>query len=186
MPKLPTTNFDRGLAAILAILLTCGSVAIADIWERTHTIYATAETESAFLKNYTPKKVIETFEDEAGLSFSHHHGAAAGGDFVTHTAGFEVYFALRSEKWMPVMNSLRDDVATQLTRDGAQILSQSGDARAGFQFDYKIGKSMGSLTISPLATTNLIHRVTPLPEGTADVIARIEFSEKWLPKVPKS
>jgi hypothetical protein len=167
-------------------LLTCASIAFADIWERSHIIYATPETESAFLKNYTPKRVIEQFEDEAGISLLNHNRGGAGSKFATHTAGFEVYFALRSQKWTPVMNALRDDVATQLVADGAQILSQSGDAHTGFHFDYKIAKNVGSLTILPSATTNLIHRVTPLPEGMADITARIEFTEKWFPKVPKS
>jgi hypothetical protein len=179
-------KLNRGSSVIFVLLLACGSIAIADMWERAHTIYATPETESAFLKNYTPKRVIEQFEDEAGLSLLNHNGGGAGSKFATHTAGFEVYFALRSEKWTPVMNALRDDVATQLAADGAQILSQSGDAHTGFHFDYKIGQKHGLADHLPLATTNLIHRVTPLPEGTADVTARIEFTEKWFPKVPKS
>jgi len=57
-----------------------------------------------------------------------------------------------------------------LSEMGAQILSQSGDSRDGFHFDYKLGNSFGSLKISPLAIgAPLPHRGAPLPEGTMDV-----------------
>jgi hypothetical protein len=84
------------------------------------------------------------------------------------------------------MTALSDDVSAQLLLNGAQILNRSGDPQSGFHFDYKLGKSIGSLTISPLAITSpsLIHRGIPLPEGTVDVTARIQLQEMWFPKEP--
>ena len=82
------------------------------------------------------------------------------------------------------MNALRDDVSTQLVNNGAQILSQSGDARDGFHFEYKLGKSIGGLTISPLSTNSIVHRATPLGRGLLDVTVHIEQTEKWFPKAP--
>jgi len=75
---------------------------------------------------------------------------------------------------MPLMNDLRDDASAQLVVNGAQILIQTGDANTGFHFEYKLGKSIGTLTISPLAQTSVIHRVTPLCKGLVDVTARID------------
>ncbi len=179
----------RVLIGLSVLLLTiCAGVAVLVVWDRLHTLYPTPETESAFLENYTPKSVIEHFESSESSSNTHHSGGEPGRKFVTHRAGFEWFIAVQSEKWMPLMNALRDDVAAQLVGNGAQILSQSGDSRAGFHFDYKLGKSVGSLTILPLAITSplLIHRAAPLPEGTVDVTARIEQTEMWFPKEPST
>ena len=48
------------------------------------------------------------------------------------------------------MSAMSGDVSAQLLRCGAQILSQSGEARDGFRFDYKLGMTLGSVVISPL------------------------------------
>jgi hypothetical protein len=176
----------RVLIGLSILLLTlCGLVVVPAVWNQLHTLYPTPETESAFLKNYTPQRVIEQFECNLPASYSRPRSDAAGREFVTHTAAFEGVFAMNSQKWMPLMNALRDDAAVQLVGNGAQILSQSGDSRDGFHFDYKLGNSFGSLKISPLAISSpLPHRGAPLPEGTVDVTARIELTEKWFPKEP--
>ncbi len=173
----------RVLIALSVLLLTV--VAVPLIWDRVHTFYPTPETESAFLKNYTPTKVLDRFQEEGG-SYLGGRTAAAGHDCVTRAATFDGYFALRSEKWMPLMDALRDDVAAQLVGTGARILSQGGDARAGFHFDYKLGKTVGSVTISPfaLAPTSFTHRRMPLPNGVVDAHTSIEVAEKWFPKEP--
>ncbi len=86
------------------------------------------------------------------------------------------------------MTALNNDAYQQLVANGAQILSQSGNPRDGFRYDYKLGKSIGTLTILPLAITapSLIHRREPLPVGTVDVTARIEQREMWFPKEPET
>jgi hypothetical protein len=172
-----------GLCVLL--LAICAVVAVPAIWDHLHTLYPTPETESAFLKNYTPERVIEPFEDRSTSQTKGSTGAA-GHEFVSHTNRFGWYFAIASKKWMPLMNALRDDASAQLVSNGARILSQSGNPRDGFHFDYKLGKSVGSLTISPLAITSplLTGRRSPLPDGTVDVTAAIEVSEKWFPKEP--
>jgi hypothetical protein len=171
------------LAGFAVLLLAiCGAPVVFEIWDHLHYLYPTPETESAFLKNYKPTGVFDRFSVGHGASYLQGSSAAAGREFVTHTAGFEGYFPIRSEKWMPLMNALRDDLSAQLVGNGPQILSQSGDPRAGFHFDYKLGKSIGTVTIAPLATTSLIHRRTPLPKCMADVAAQIEQTEKWFPE----
>lgn len=172
------------LFGLLAVLLAICVVVAPGAWEQLHTLYPTAETESAFLQNYTPKSVIERFQANEASFSGHDSGGAAGRKFVTHTGGFQWHFAMSSEKWMPLMNALSDDVSAQLAQNHAQILNQSGDPRDGFHFEYKLGKSIGTLTISPLSISTHIWRATPLREGLVDVTARIEQTETWSPKAP--
>jgi hypothetical protein len=144
--------------------------------------YPTPETESAFLKSYTPEHVIDRFREKWGSSHSRSFGSSAGRDFVPHNAGFEFDVVLRRESWMPLLNALRDDARQQLANNGAEVLSQSGNSQDGFRFDYKINQSTGSLRISPLAIHSHIRRNMPLPQGLEDVSVKIEQTEKWFPK----
>ena len=175
---------SRVLIVLSVLLVTVGVVAVPLIWDRVHKFYPTPETESAFLKTYTPTNVLDRFNEGQGASYADGRTAGAGHDSVTHTATFDGYFALCSEKWMPLMDALRDDVAAQLVANRPHILSQGGDARAGFHFDYKLGKTLGSVTISPLALTSRIARRMPLPSGMVDAHTSIEVAEKWFPKEP--
>jgi hypothetical protein len=84
----------------------------------------------------------------------------------------------------PYMGALGDDVPMQLLGNGAQILSQNGNPRDGFRFEYKICKSVGTLAILPLAINSGVYRLSPLPKGLLDVTARIELMETWFPKTP--
>ena len=152
----------RVLIALSLLLLAVGW----SIWDRGHT-FSPTETESAFLKNYTPTNVLNRFNN-GQASYSNGRGAAFGHDSVTHTANFDGDFALCSEKFMPLMDALSDDVAAQLVGNGARILSQIGEARAGFHFDYKLGKTVGSVTIAPLdltpvEPTSLLGHSMPVP-----------------------
>ena len=70
----------------------------------------------------------------------------------------------------------------QLSRNGAQILCRSGDARGGFHYDYRIGKNLGRVTISPVSLNSAVQRAMPLPKGTVDVATKVELAEKWYPK----
>jgi hypothetical protein len=64
-------------------------------WDSVHTYPATPETESAFLKNYSPVTVLNQFND-GQVSYSNGISAGAGYDSVTHTANFAGDFALCS------------------------------------------------------------------------------------------
>ena len=150
------------------------------VWSHFHIWYPTPETETAFLRN-----VIEQFEEGGeNSSYSDHKGGSAGSKFVTHSAGFEWHFAMRSERWIGLMDALQDDVRSQLVGSGAQILNQSGDARDGFHFEYKLGNSVGTLTILPLRIDSATHRAMLLRTGLVDTDARIEQTETWFPKPP--
>ena len=165
----------------LSVLLTFCIVVSVLLVQHRRIVYPDRETESAFLKNYAPQSAAEPFDShQLNSLWSHYQSDAAGVGFATHSGGFQRKFAIRSEQWVSLMTALSDDVSTQLSRDGAQILAKTGDPRAGFHFDYKLGRSYGALTISPLeATTN-----PQLPEGTVAVVLDIALVEKWFPKEP--
>lgn len=177
---------DHPILVVFAISVFGMCILVAPaVWNHFHTWYPTPETESAFLKSYTPKSVIERF-GEPGENSAHndHKGGMAGSESVTHSAGFEWQFAMRPEKWTLLMHALQDDVHSQLVGSGAQILKQSGDDRDGFHFEYKLGNSVGTLTIFPLRIDSAIHRAMPIRPGLVDTDARIEQSETWFPKPP--
>ena len=168
--------------AFSVLLLAVGLFAVPIVWIHFQTLYPTAETESSFLKNYTTRSVIERFEDKRAIrTTSAYKGGDAGRKFVTHTAQFYESFGLRTEECIPLMNALRDDMARQLVENGASILSENGDARQGFRFDYQIDKSLGSVTIMPLTST---PRMRQLPTGSLDAGTSILITEKWFPKKP--
>lgn len=178
----------RPLIALSVLLLTVGVVVLPLVWDRVHTLHPSPlalapETESAFLKNYTPSNILNRF-NSGQASYSVGRTAGAGKQSVTHSATFDGYFALCSEKFMPLMDALRDDMATQLVGNGARILSQVGEAPAGFHFDYKLGKTVGSVTISPLELPPHVSRKLPPPNCMVDIHTSIDVAEKWLPKEP--
>lgn len=87
------------------------------------------------------------------------------------------------------MDALSDDVAARLAGNGARILSQIGDARAGFHLDYKLGKTVGSVTITPLELTPLdparvLGHSRAVPTCMVGVHTRIDVAEEWFPKEP--
>lgn len=172
-------KFHRlAIALFVPILLACivGSVAC-----NLGVYNATPETESAFLKSYTPEHAIERFCEQEGSSHTRNFGASAG-RIVRHDAGFEFHVVLRRENWMPLMNTLRNDVLQQLSSSGAEVLSQNGNSQDGFYFDYKVDRSIGALRILPIATNSQVQRNMPLPQGMEDVTLKIEQTEKWFPK----
>ena len=174
----------RVFTSVLVLLFIIGFVAIPIVRDHLHTYYPTPETESAFFKKYTPTKALDRFREESVSSYGDSRGAAAGHDSVTNKATFDGYFALRSEEQVFLMDSLRDDAAAQLMDNGAHILSQGGDERSGFHFQYELGKVAGTVTISPLEEMSLMHRKPPLPSGMIDVHTSTQISETWFAKEP--
>lgn len=173
----------RALIA-LSLLLLAVDWSVSD---RGHTFFP-IETKSAFFKSYTPTNVLTRF-NEGKASYGSGSGSAFGHDSVTHKADFDGDFALCSEKFMPLMDALSDDVAARLVGNGARILSQIGDARAGFQFDYKLGKTLGSVSIAPLKLTpvdptGFLGHSMPVPNCMVGVHTSIKVAEQWFAKDP--
>jgi hypothetical protein len=177
-------RFLKGLWILLFIV--CAALTTLVMWNAKHMLYPRPETESAFLQHYTPERVISRFKANESSGFGHHLSSAAGQKYVRRDAGFDSSFVMCPAKWMPLMNALQEGASQQLVANGAHILTQTGDPRTGFRFDYKAGHVIGSLTILPLiiGTPSNMHRATQLPAGLVDVTARIDQTEMWFPKDP--
>ena len=142
--------------------------------------YPSPEMESSFIQNYTPKTVIDSFKDPGfGYGEGGGTGTGAGRNFVTHQREFDEHFTMHSDQEDALNNSLADDLSTQLTADGAQILSRTGEPGSVVVVEYKLDRSLGTVTLSPLVPDKGVRRNTPLPEGMADVIARVAITDKW-------
>src|SRR5580658_5131118 len=80
-----------------------------------HLVYPTPETESVFLKNYSPRSVVEPFESKQFNSqWLDHESDAAGEGFASHDGAFWGTIAIRPENWMSLMTALNNDASTQL------------------------------------------------------------------------
>jgi hypothetical protein len=165
----------------LLVLLVLAFIGALTIWQYLYFylhFYPTPEPESPFLKSYTPEAAIKPFTENWGFSSGHFQGT----DSYSHHGGFNSDVVLRPEKWEPLMNALNDDASWQLANSGAQVLSQSGNPHDGFHFDYKFGKSCGSLAILPLMPNTGIRRNHALPKPLEDVTVRTEQTERRCPK----
>jgi hypothetical protein len=144
-------------------------------------VYPTPEQESSFLRSYTPESVVEQFRlQRSGSRWSNLASAAVGRTFASHRHLFDGQFAIDAKNWMPLMSSMSENLSTQLSLRGAQILNQSGDARDGFHCDYKVGKNLGWAVISPL-------RIVNVQQGSADklqVALDVSIEEKWFRQEP--
>jgi hypothetical protein len=165
---------------VAAVGLISGVFLLAAMWwEQMHTVYPSAANESAFLKSYNPSAVIRPFQ-VPGFASSVGAGSSsgAGDESATHTADFDVRFTLRTAEASHLMNGVRNDVERQLVASGAHILTESGDATAGFRFAYRSGPVVGSVVIAPLRPADR-GRATPLGDGLEDVSATVSAQEKW-------
>jgi hypothetical protein len=173
---------SRRKLIVLSLLALVGlAVFVPAILQRLLTVYPTPETESAFLKNYTPEPAVDQFRmKESDGQWGSTVTAGAGREFASHQRTFSGRIAIDPKNWVSLMSSVSDDLSVQLSRYGAQILDQSGDARDGFRVNYKVGKTFGHVVISPLA----VEKVQPGFSGKLQVSVDVSVEEKWFPKAP--
>jgi len=151
-------------------------------WVNAHTHYPSPENESGFLRAYDSKAVVQPFiYREESLSEGRASGGGAGTKFVTHSAGFNEYFAMRADQADSLMVAVNHDVSTRLLLSGSRILSQSGTSSTGFRIEYATRNTIGAISIQPLAP-GAVHRMMPLPDGLKDVSLNIDVREEWFPK----
>jgi len=151
--------------------------------------YATNDKQSLFIQKYDPDQVLKTFVTPEGVNRGT-MSESAGRKFVPSVRTAERRFVIQPGKAARLMNALNGDMSAQLLQNGAQILSQTGNPSSGFHFTYRIGKTIGSATISPLITTEGQYRTLedgtrvqiPPPNGAQDMAANIVIEEKWFPK----
>jgi hypothetical protein len=130
---------------------------------------------SVFLKNYTPKQVVDSFRStEDGYGWGESDGGPNG---TVNNREIQSRFAIRMADRELLMLALKNDVDSQLAFYGATVLSQSGDAESGFVFHYRLGANTGTLTLSPIVLNHDVQRGLPLPSGIADVTFTVKITE---------
>lgn len=175
------------MSVLLRVVLVVAVALVAFMaWTHERLIYPTPETESLFLKNYSPEGAIKPFQLDGSSGYEHGYDSGAGHDYVTHKGGFDFNFVSRTDLFTPLQQALVDDVSKQLSAYGARIMVRGFDPQGRYCFYYKLGKSIGSIKILPVtADTGSVHRVMPLAPGLLDTLARIEQKEVWYPRPPQ-
>jgi len=140
----------------------------------------TRENESAFLKTYTPNKVIDRFK---AAEYSEQLSGASGGagrGFATHAEDFEPTLVINTKDWVAVMQALRDDIASRLAAQSGEIVEESGSPVDGFQIKYAIGNSQGTVAVEPLRSVaaSSLAGMGPAPDKVT-INLRIRINEKW-------
>jgi hypothetical protein len=161
------------------VVLACFILCVAGIlWiESTPTRPPSSPTASAFLVNYDPQSVIDRFKCDGSMGKAQ-AGPSSGPNYKSETGW---YFAMRSDRELLLMAALHDDAVGQLKLNGARIVDEKGDVQHGFDLDYTVGKSVGSVHISPIFPFKMIHRHIAPPAGIADVQAMVRVRENWFP-----
>jgi hypothetical protein len=179
-------TFRKKLAFV--ILVAAGLLCLIPVVQHFSYVYPTPETESAFLKNYTPDTVVGRFQRmNHGAQESSTTSAGAGRKFVSNERVFEPRFVIKSRDWMPLMVSLDQDLSFQLSHQGAEIVSQTGDPREGYRIEYQADKSFGEVTLEPLRLVSVASVPGPravLPDDEQAVDLRITIHEKWFKSKP--
>lgn len=161
-------------------LLVLVAVLVSVYVEQARWVYPTPETQSIFLKTYTPKQVLDRFAAVQTMQVASDRGDGAQVGFVTHKENIEPTLSIRSGDWVALNQALRDDIAARLTAQGADILQESGNAPDGFKLQYAMGKSEGTVTLEPLKSLpgSPLGPGVSAP-GTVTVRAHIQIEENW-------
>jgi hypothetical protein len=163
--------------ALLVVLVACF------IWiavDQARLVPPTPETESAFLKAYTPDNVIDRFKADRFSEQLTEASGGAGRGFATHAQGFEPTLVINSGDWVALMQAVRDDITSRLAAQGGQIVQESGNAIEGFTIKYALGKSKGTVAVEPLKSVaaSSLGGSNSGPDKIT-VSLRIRINEKW-------
>jgi hypothetical protein len=138
-----------------------------------------SNTESAFLKSYTPKPAVASYKIEANGGWSSDGKTAGAGEgYAHHQRDFHEEIAIPSNDLAPLANALNNDVREQLVHSGAKILGGSGGGEHGFRYSYKSGNSLGEVIIAPPHISNSEFTIG---NGYLRVAIDIYLDEKWFP-----
>jgi hypothetical protein len=182
-PQSPTFRTrQRAIRIVAAPLIALSACLIWIAVANSRLVSPKPENESVFLKTYTPKRVIDGFKAEAFSEMASGTSGEAGRGFATHAADFEPTFVIQTKDWVAVVQALRDDIASTLTTQNAQILGESGNPIDGFQIRYAVGKSEGRVWVEPVKTLATSLPFATAQSGSAKVTVhlRIHIDEKWL------
>jgi hypothetical protein len=156
--------------------------------------YPTEETKSEFLKKYTEGHLREVMKPFISMTQDVVSGSSAGAGrkFVSNERTIEPYVAIRPQMVFPMMVALRDDLSTQLTHEGAKLISETDDSPDRIRFTYRLGQNIGSASLSLSITNSRAAHYTQTgamvepPKGAEYMIVSIAITEKWFPKEEKA
>ena len=164
----------------LAGILVLGAVLLASEIDRSLYIYPTPETQSDFLKTYSPAPAIDRFKRTGSSSKSSSGGSSAGRKFATHRRDEQQYFVIAAESAPLLADAVKDDISERLAKQGARITEKTNSA-AGFEVRYELGKTRGVVAFDPLQTedpTTVVGRAGLQP-GNVAVMLRVRIAETW-------
>ncbi len=168
------------LLIALPIVLVCVPilrVVVAD----TDIVYPTPLTQSAFLKNYSPASTIARFRIEgSGAQESGPAGSSAGRGCAFHHKEFQSLFVIATGNETAVMADMEREIKSNLARESARIVAETGRASERFQFDYVAGKGKGTVAVDPIVIVD--HKLvdpSELPLGEVAVELRVRITETW-------
>ena len=148
--------------------------------------YPVPSTESAFIHNYSAERVIERFRSAYyGAQTSGGSGGTAGKTYVTRDWKAEYRFVVCDDKTEALMTALDEDTENQIEGSGAEIIGHAGNAVKGYHFSYRIGQTIGSLTIGPprdRPSDQFVPSFETLPWGMRSVGLSIQAEEHWFPE----
>jgi hypothetical protein len=179
---------SSGKKLAFVILAGAGLLFLVALVDHFSYFYPTPETESAFMKNYSPKTVIEPFQcKDEGANQTNSVTAGAVRKFVSHESVFESNFVIKSRNWMPLMLALDDDLSSRLSRQGAEIVTHTGEPRDGYHTQYRTDKSVGEVALESLRLISVTSVSGPraiLRDDEQAVDLRIAIREKWFETKP--
>lgn len=143
-------------------------------------VYPTVETQSSFLKNYSPADVIARYDAHQGTSLGDGLSSDAGHGFASHVRTLDFYFATRTENAPVIPKALCDDSVLALQGNRMRVINEVPTPEGGYRIRYVGGKTEGTVTVAPVAANDAIRRRMPLPPDKRDVKAEIRIEEKWV------
>ncbi|HEX8835993.1 MAG TPA: hypothetical protein VF748_03590 [Candidatus Acidoferrum sp.] len=136
------------------------------------------ETESAFLRGYTP---ANAFTPGTPLWAQLSGPDSAGRGCAFRQREFRSWFAIPSADALRAMTAVQRDLEERLRLAGLQIVAEKGDPREGFEFAYETGNIKGSVRVEPLVTEDPRSAAgkAAVQLGEAAVKLHIRISETW-------
>jgi len=141
-------------------------------------VYPNPETQSTFLRSYALADAIAPL---APLWSQLSGPDSAGRGCAFHQREFQLGLVIASGKEPVLMAALRQDLKSKLSRDGSRVVAENGNGSQGFQFDYAVGKTDGSVIVDALVLVepSSVAGPTALRPGERPVKLRVRVSEKW-------
>lgn len=135
---------------------------------------------SLFLRSYSPEKIFGDFQ--LPMSSMRISGETSGGgrDSVMNGRNYDADFTICRGREQAFNAAITRDLLDQLKVHNARILRQQKDSRGTFHLVYRLGTSLGTITLPALFPARL-QRVMPLPDQLEDVQSEMTIDERWYP-----